>query len=83
MKSDHYPTVVCQEAPGPPPTIHSRLEWIQRCGSIVDGMDATQMTQVFGPRSAPGVQVGLPTGFTDRKCTTLASKIDSASLQDD
>ena len=75
MKSNHYPNVVCQLPPGPPPTDASRRLWYGRCGAIVADMDATAATQVFGPRSSPGIAVGLPTSFSDSKCTILASTV--------
>lgn len=75
MKSNHYPNIVCQRAPGPPPTVESRRRWLRWCRDVVNDMDAVQGTQIFGPSSAPGVAVELPTGFSDRKCTTLVLMI--------
>lgn len=75
MKSNHYPNIVCQSAPGPPPTDASRRLWFSRCGAIVSDMDATAVTQVFGPRSTPGMEVGLPISFFDGKCTIVVSTV--------
>lgn len=65
MKLNDYSNVVCQPAPGPPLTAASIRVWHRRCQVIVHDIDATIATQIFGPHSAPGVAVGLPTGFHD------------------
>lgn len=79
MKSNHYPNIVCQRAPGPPPTVESRRQWLRWCRDVVNDMDAVQGTQVFGPSSAPGVAVELPTGFSDRDDNCVVQVFDNGS----
>ena len=71
MQSSDYPNVVCQPAPGSPPTVDDRRDWLILCSRALNDMDVTQATQVFGPRSTPGVAVGLPIVLSHGKCTVL------------
>lgn len=58
--------------PSPLPSVATRRLFLRRCNAVELDMDATPERQIFGPRSAPEVAVGLPTGFSDGKWTILA-----------
>lgn len=69
MRSNHYPNVVCHQAPNPPLPVAKRRQFLKACTSVVNSMPVTQGTQTFGPGSDPGVAFRLPLGLADSKCT--------------